>query len=405
MHEGGPLAGWALGCRPFGDEAIDGDAPGIASPSHHEWTSQGTARFCRHHCAYPHRLRGQPLSPPLLDLLGSPERLRRLLERKVVATVGTRGATGYGKTVAHSLARELAASGVTVAAVDREPIGSAALEGARAAASASDLRAPGRGAALVISSTGKQVPGRGSRANLDLMLASGGCALSEPSPGEAAPSWSRLAALRTLVLLSDVLVVVEAPERSMALACARLASECDVTVAAVPGPIDSPNSYGCNALIATGASLVIDAGAVLDLLHGAGGPTSGVPRRARGGARRVAAPRRSPKAEPAPEPRPRFARQAPVDPASSAPQQPASTLDPSLALDQALALDPAVALDPALAGVLERVQRGASTMAELCLGGSDCSGVALALTELELLGLLHRGEDGRYTGGDTSWVR
>jgi hypothetical protein len=54
------------------------------------------------------------------------------------------------------------------------------------------------------------------------------------------------------------------------------------------------------------------------------------------------------------------------------------------------------ALEPRLEGVLERVRGGEDTLAKLCLGASDCDEPALALTELELTGLLRRTPDGRY---------
>jgi hypothetical protein len=57
---------------------------------------------------------------------------------------------------------------------------------------------------------------------------------------------------------------------------------------------------------------------------------------------------------------------------------------------------PAPELEPQLAGVLDRVRHGQDTLAELCLGQSDCDELATALTELELLGLLRRGDNGRY---------
>ncbi|MGH2879737.1 MAG: hypothetical protein ACRDK4_09065 [Solirubrobacteraceae bacterium] len=53
-------------------------------------------------------------------------------------------------------------------------------------------------------------------------------------------------------------------------------------------------------------------------------------------------------------------------------------------------------LQPELAAVLKRVASGEDTLAKLCAGRPTCGELTLALTELELLGLLRRGEDGRY---------
>jgi hypothetical protein len=54
------------------------------------------------------------------------------------------------------------------------------------------------------------------------------------------------------------------------------------------------------------------------------------------------------------------------------------------------------ALEPRLANVLERIRGGEDTLAKLCLGARDCDEPALALAELELIGLLQRSPDGRY---------
>ena len=57
---------------------------------------------------------------------------------------------------------------------------------------------------------------------------------------------------------------------------------------------------------------------------------------------------------------------------------------------------PASPLDASLSDVLDRVLSGEDTLARLCVDGMDCGEVALALVELELLGLLHRDAAGRY---------
>jgi len=58
---------------------------------------------------------------------------------------------------------------------------------------------------------------------------------------------------RIIAGLSSLTIVVEAPEPSGALITARRALDIGRDVAAVPGPIDSPQSYGANELIREGA--------------------------------------------------------------------------------------------------------------------------------------------------------
>jgi predicted Rossmann fold nucleotide-binding protein DprA/Smf involved in DNA uptake len=53
-------------------------------------------------------------------------------------------------------------------------------------------------------------------------------------------------------------------------------------------------------------------------------------------------------------------------------------------------------LDPRLAGILESVGAGSDTPGKLIGSADDAGEVLLALSELELLGLLTRGDGGRY---------
>jgi DNA processing protein len=72
-----------------------------------------------------------------------------------------------------------------------------------------------------------------------------------------------------------VTIVIEAGEWSGALNTANQALDLGRTVAAVPGPIDSPQSIGTNDLLRTGATVIASVG---DALHLAG---VDAPRRAR----------------------------------------------------------------------------------------------------------------------------
>ena len=77
-------------------------------------SGEGVAAICRHDARYPLALRREG-APPALFLAGGPESLRELAQRPIVAFVGGARASDYGVEVAASLARGLAASGVTVA--------------------------------------------------------------------------------------------------------------------------------------------------------------------------------------------------------------------------------------------------------------------------------------------------
>jgi len=84
----------------------------------------------------------------------------------------------------------------------------------------------------------------------------------EPLPG-LFPARNRL-----ISGLSRVVIVVEAGEGSGALHTAHHAAEQGRTVMAVPGPVDSGASAGCNALIRDGVVLCRHVDDVLEELHG-----------------------------------------------------------------------------------------------------------------------------------------
>ena len=86
----------------------------------------------------------------------------------------------------------------------------------------------------------------------------GGGIVSEYYLGEAPLQWRFPARNRIIAGLSDVLVVVEAAEKSGALITARHALEAGRDVWAVPGPIGFPECRGSNALLADGAGVLWD---------------------------------------------------------------------------------------------------------------------------------------------------
>ena len=219
----------------------------------------GTARICRHDARYPNVLAGGAGAPRLLHVAGGLERLRRHLAAPSVAIVGARGASDYGLEVAHGLARDLAAGGVTVL--------SGLAEGVAAAAHAGALEAGGP--TLTVAAGGIDVCHPASRQPLYARLHSAGCVLAELPCGVRPRSWCHTARARIVVALARVVVVVEAGERPSELLHARLAQGTDRIVAAVPGRVSAPLSRGTHALLREGAVLVRDPQDVRDVLGGA----------------------------------------------------------------------------------------------------------------------------------------
>jgi DNA processing protein len=61
-----------------------------------------------------------------------------------------------------------------------------------------------------------------------------------------------------IAALSDLLIVVEAPEKSGALITADFALDLGIDIYAVPGSVASPQNRGCHRLIQQGARLLMD---------------------------------------------------------------------------------------------------------------------------------------------------
>jgi DNA processing protein len=199
---------------------------------------------------YPPSLTTSDPRPPVLYCAGD----HAAFMGPAVAVVGTRRATGYGRSVAQEIADELARAGVTV-------VSGLAL-GIDGEAHEATLAAGGRGVAVLPSPLDRVYPPR-HRALAMRLVACGGALLSELAPGmpHGKPDFARRN--RIIAGLVGTVVVVEAPDRSGALLTAAAAVELGKDLFAVPGPIDSVASRGCNRLIADQLAAVVTSAAGL----------------------------------------------------------------------------------------------------------------------------------------------
>ncbi|MGZ6299566.1 MAG: DNA-processing protein DprA [Candidatus Limnocylindria bacterium] len=200
--------------------------------------------------AYPAALSAADPRPPVLYLAGDPD----ALARPCVAIVGTRRASGYGRSVAAEIAEELARAGVTIV--------SGLAIGIDAQAHLSAVEAGGRSVAVLPSPLDRIYPPR-HRELAARLIATGGALISELAPGHAPgkPDFARRN--RIIAGLARAVVVVEAPDRSGALLTAAAAIEHGREVFAVPGPIDAVASRGCNRLIADHQATIVTSAAAL----------------------------------------------------------------------------------------------------------------------------------------------
>ena len=191
---------------------------------------------------YPAQLHHLHDPPPVLWSLGD----WRTVHEPVVAVVGTRRATSYGRRVTQEMVGILARAGATIIS------GMALGIDAMAHHAALDAGAP----TVAVLGTGADVPYPRGHIALHRAIEAKGLILSEAPPGSHAGPGCFPRRNRIIAALSSLTVVVEAPERSGALSTADRALNIGRDIAAVPGPIDSPQSVGTNRLLFNGAHVI-----------------------------------------------------------------------------------------------------------------------------------------------------
>ncbi|HWT23712.1 MAG TPA: DNA-processing protein DprA [Solirubrobacteraceae bacterium] len=209
----------------------------------------------------------------------------------------------------------------------------------------------GTGALVAVLAGGADRPYPARHRALHRRVAERGCVVSELPPGVGPHRWAFVARNRIIAGLSAMTIVVEATERSGSLTTADFAVQAGRAVGAVPGPVTSRFSAGANALIAAGAAVVRDVRDVLDVVPDAG----------------------------------------------------------TAAEVAAAAVGVAEPPEPELRRLLDRIERGAGTAAELAPDPEAFGRVLHGLTELELRGLVRRDFGGRYVralgGGEGAAAR
>ncbi len=179
-----------------------------------------------------------------------------LLSRPAVALVGARACSSYGRSVARSLAREIAAAGVVVVSGMARGIDGEAHRGA--------LDAGGSTVAVLGCGIDRNYPA--VHAELAERICERGLVVSEYEAGVEPAPWRFPARNRIISGLARAVVVVEARERSGALITVDFALEQGREVLAVPGEITSALSAGSNALLRLGAAPALHVDDVLEAI-------------------------------------------------------------------------------------------------------------------------------------------
>jgi DNA processing protein len=197
---------------------------------------------------YPEKLTEIPDPPPVLFVNGE------VPEGPAVALVGSRKASATGLEAARTLGRALGERGVCVVSGLALGIDAVAHEGAL----------EGGGPTIGVLGCGIDVIYPKTNRSLFERVKDAGAIVSEYYLGEQPLAWRFPARNRIIAGLSEVVVVVEAGEKSGALITARHAVEAGRDVWAVPGPFAFAECRGSNALLADGAGVLWDVGGFVE---------------------------------------------------------------------------------------------------------------------------------------------
>jgi DNA processing protein len=177
------------------------------------------------------------------------------------AVTGSRAATAYGSYIAAEISAFLGAQGLTVISGGSYGVDASAHRGALGA----------DGVTIAVMAGGIDVPYPAAHADLFGAIAAHGALVSEAPPGTMAGRLRFQARNRVIAALAAGTVIVEASTRGGAMTVARHARDLGRPVMAVPGPVTSDLSAGCNDLIRCGnAVLVTSASDVIDTLTATG---------------------------------------------------------------------------------------------------------------------------------------
>ena len=175
----------------------------------------------------------------------------------LIAIVGTRRPTSYGREAAREIAFFLASSGVTIVSGMALGIDSEAHKGC--------MEAEGKTIAILGSGILENVIYPRENRNLAReIVKSGGCLISEYEPDQKPELWTFPQRNRIIAGISKGVVVIEAREKSGALITARLATEYGRELFALPGSIFHETTKGPHQLIKDGATPISSPRDILD---------------------------------------------------------------------------------------------------------------------------------------------
>ena len=191
---------------------------------------------------YPQKLNNYPKMPEILFAKGNlPD-----AKKPTAAIVGARACSPYGRIQAFRYAKILSSAGVQIISGMAYGIDAEAHKGAL----------EGGTQTYEVLAVGVDIcyPS-GNRPLYDRILRENGGILSEQPPGMRARNYFFPARNRIISGLADLVLIVEAREKSGSLITAQWALDQGKIVYAVPGPVNEALSMGCHKLIYDGAGI------------------------------------------------------------------------------------------------------------------------------------------------------
>lgn len=204
--------------------------------------------------------------PPLLEEINDPPEQLYFAgaipdyKRKFLCVVGSRKYTNYGREAIEYLIRELKGYPITIVSGLALGIDSIAHRAALKN-NLPTISVPGSGISL------EALHPQSHTRLAQEIVEKGGMLMNEFDPEFKATQWSFPQRNRIMAGMSHAILVVEAEKKSGTLITARLATEYNRDVLALPGSIFNTTSQGPHMLIRLGATPIRDGNDILEALH------------------------------------------------------------------------------------------------------------------------------------------
>ncbi len=206
---------------------------------------------------FPEKLLEIPQPPKQLYIKGE---MPDFENTKFVAVVGSRKYSNYGQEACEKIISEL--RGYDIAIVSGLAIGIDSIAHRSALKNGiKTISVPGSGldSSVIYPSMNKKLA--------DEIIESGGCLISEFDPTFKATTWSFPQRNRIMAGIADVILVIEAGEKSGTLITARMGIDYNKDVAVVPASIFAHGAKGSNKLLHQGATPITCGEDILELLN------------------------------------------------------------------------------------------------------------------------------------------